>query len=288
MNNGIRFAVCITLIIGILLGISGCKTNPSDDETTITHSVKTPLPTDVTSYYDEESNLITDTEYSPDELSKNTVTIFDYFNLRVNQIKKDSASVTKTEKKKIRNATDSDGNDIPMSENGYINAAITSLDSYMLHNEETEIEYGKDLSDFLPVKGENFVSTLTLDEIEKASCTDSEGVRTITVTLKSPSLPETIEKAFDTENLDEIMNEFSKANSYLTFEKPVLTYKNCQIIVTANTETDEVIALEYIKSVDVKSKITGTGSLFEMGTVPVIFNYQNKVEYTIDRTITKN
>ena len=80
------------------------------------------------------------------------------------------------------------------------------------------------------------------------------------------------------------MAEFEKANAYMTAEKPTLTYKNCQIILTANVETDEITAIEYIKTIDVSTTVTGEGELSSIGTVPVNFNYRSSVKYDIDHS----
>ncbi len=285
MNKKILAAISVILVFSFLFAFAGCSNQTEDESTTTTTIfVKTPLPTDITTGIDEESRTVTDTTYTPEQLKANTATIFEYFNLHVNEIKGDKAAVKMSQGKSIGKAKDAEGNDIAMSENAYINSAITSLDSYMLHADGAEIAYGEDLVAFLPVKGASYVSQLTLDEIESATCVDNGNQRTITLTLKSPSLPATIEKAYDMGNVDEVMAEFAKAEKYLTVEKPTLTYKDCQIIIIANVETDEVHTIKYVKNIDVATNVTGQGSLADMGTVPVTFRYSNTVEYAIDRT----
>ncbi len=284
MNKKIIAIVSVILCFALIFAFAGCSLTEEEEESTTVINVKSVLPTDITSSYDEESNIVTDTEYSPEKLAENTKTIFEYFNLHVNELKAGKAAVNMSQKKRIGKATDANGESIKMSENEYVNAAINSLDTYMLHNDGAEIEFGEDLKAFLPVKGESYVSALTLDEIESATCVDNELERTITITLKSPALPATIEKAYDMNNIDDIMAEFEKAEKYMSFEQPKLTYKNCQIIVTANVETDEVTAIEYVKSMDVETAVTGAGNLASIGTVPVVFNYSNNIKYSIDRT----
>ncbi len=285
MNKKILAAVSMLLVFAFVFSFAGCSSTGEEEETTTTTIfVKTPLPTDITTSIDEESRVVTDTTYSPEQLKANTATIFEYFNLHINEIKGTKAAVNMSQSKSIGKAKDAEGNDLPMSENAYINAAITSLDSYMLHNDGAELAYGEDMVAFMPVKGASYVSALTLDDIESATCVDNETQRTITLTLKSPSLPATIEKAYDMGNVDEVMAEFAKAEKYLTVEKPVLEYKDCQIIIVANVETDEIHTIKYVKNIDVKTNVTGQGSLADVGTVPVTLRYSNTVEYTIDRT----
>lgn len=284
MNKKIMAAISMILVFSFLFAFAGCSNSAEEETTTTTITAKTPLPTDITTSYNEESELVTDTTYSPEALAANTATIFEYFNLHINELKGVKAKVEMSQDKSIGKAKDAEGNDIAMSENAYVNAAITSLDSYMLHNDGQTLEYGEDLVPFLPVKGAAYVSTITLDEVESATCVDNENQRTITVTLKSPALPATIEKAYDMGSVEEVMTEFKKADKYLTVAEPTLTYKDCQIIITANLETDEVHTIEYKKNIDVATEVAGQGTLADMGTVPVQFRYSNTIRYTLDRT----
>ncbi len=286
MKKKILALVSLALVFSFLFAFAGCSGTNTEDETTTTTTikVKTPLPTDITTSVDEESNTVTDTTYSPEALAANTITIFDYFNLHINEAKGTKAAVTMSQEKSIGKVSDEEGNSLPLSENEYIAAAISSLDSYMLHEDGAEIAYGEDLAAFLPVKGQSYVSGITLDEVESATCVDNELQRYITVTLKSPTLPATIEKAYDMGNVDDVLAEFKKAEKYLTVGTPTLTYRDCQIILTTNVETDEVIEIEYVKNIDVATEVTGTGTLEGVGTVPVNFRYQNKVKYSLDRT----
>lgn len=286
MNKKILAVISVVLVFSFLFGFAGCSSTTEEESTTTTTiNVKTPLPTDITTSVDEESNVVTDTTYSPEALAANTQTIFEYFNLHVNEVKSATAAVEMSQSKSIEKSKDAEGNDIAMSDNEYLNAAIVSLDSYMLHEDGANLEYGEDLAAFIPVKGESYVSSLTLADIESATCVDNELIRTITVTLKSPALPETLEKAYDMGNVDEVLTEFEKAEKYMTVGKPTLTYNDCQIIITSHVETDEVLSIEYVKNIDVATDVTGQGSLADMGTVPVKFRYRNAVKYTIDRTV---
>lgn len=291
MNKKIMAAISMILVFSFLFAFAGCDTNEPEEESTTVITAKTPLPTDITTSFDEEESVtVTDTTYTPEQLAANTITIFDYFNVHINELKGVKAKVEMSQSKSIGKAKSDVANeegeyeDLPMSDNAHINAAIKTLDSYMLNTDGASIEYGEDLVPFLPVKGANYVSALTLEDVESATCVDKDGQRVITVTLKSPALPATIEKAYDMGNVDEIMKEFEKANKYMTASKPTLTYKDCQIIITANVETDEVHTIEYVKNIDVATEVTGQGSLADMGTVPVTFRYSNTVKYTIDRT----
>lgn len=295
MKKAISVLLAAAVLFSLALTLSGCSFEEEKAETT-TVKVKTPLPTDVTTSYDENSSLITDTEYTPEKLAQNTATIFEYFNIHINELKGIKAGVSMRHDKSIgkteieKTVTDDEGNEIqetesvPYSENDYVNTAIDSLKDLMLNEPSDSIEYGEDLTGFLPVKGESYVSALTLDDVESATCVDGETERTVTVTLKSPVLPQTLEKAYDMGNVDDALAEFKKADKYLTVEKPVLTYLNCQIIIRADLETDEITSIEYIKNIDVKTSVTGADKLADIGTVPVTFRYRDSVTYSVDRT----
>ncbi len=284
MKKKVSALIAVILSLCFMFALTGCTGSDEDATTTTVINVATPLPCDITSVVDEEGNTITMTEYTPDQLTANTATIFEYFNLHVNTLKSDVAKVEMSQEKDITKATDDNGESIPMSDNEYVNAAIGTLKNYMLHEDGATVEYGDSLVEFLPVKGETWVSQLTLADVESATCVDNALTRTVTVNLKIPTLPATLEKAYDMGNVDAVLEEFKKANAYMTVSQPTLTYKDCQIIITANVETDEISSIEYVKRVDVATSVTGTGSLADMGTVPVNFRYENKVKYSIDRT----
>lgn len=296
MKKTVICAVSLIMVFSMLFCFAGCDFEGNAGETTTTIKAKTPLPTDVTTSLDENSSVITDTEYTPEKLKENTATIFEYFNIHINELKGIKASVSMSRDKSVNRieetkiVRDENGNEteeterLPYSENDYVNIAIDSLKDYMLNEDGAEVEYGDDLKGFLPVKGENFVSRLSLDDVESATCVDRDKERTVTVTLKSPALPETLEKAYDMGNVDEVMKGFEEANQYMKVDKPVLTYDNCQIIIKADVETDEITSVEYIKNINVKSAVTGVGNLESIGNVPVQLCYRDSVRYSIDRT----
>lgn len=295
MSKTITTAVAVLLAFAMLFSFAGCI-GQDEEETTTTVKTNTPLPTELTTSVDENGETVTQTDYTPEQRLANTAEIFEYFNLHINELKGIKASISTRVDKSIGNCEkvtyekDENGNEIenresiPISDNEYINIAIKNLDDLMFDKSGAEAEYGDDLKDVLPVKGETFVSSLTLGDIESATCVDGETERTITVNLKNPVPPQTIGKAYDVADIDEIMAEFEKANAYLTVEKPEMEYSDCQIIIKADLETDEITSVEYIKNIDVKTEITGQGNLADIGTVPVTFRYHESVRYSIDRT----
>lgn len=288
MTKKISVIISLLLAFSFLFVFAGCDSTTEDETTETTITAKTPLPTDITTSYDEESQLVTDTTYSPEKLMENTATIFEYFNIHVNELKTNAvkAAVNVSVGKNISKAKDAEGNDLPMSENDYVNAAIASLSGKMLNEDGSSVAYeDSNIVNDIPVKGAAYVSQLTLEEVESATCVDNGTLRTIIVTLKNPVALETVEKAYDIGSVQDVLTEFDKADAYMNVTKePVLTYKDCQIIIVADIQTDEVLSIEYKKNIDVATEVTFQGTLADAGVVPVTFRYESNVKYDLDRT----
>lgn len=288
MTKKISVIISLLLAFSFLFVFAGCDSTTEDETTETTITAKTPLPTDITTSYDEESQLVTDTTYSPEKLIENTATIFEYFNIHVNELKTNAvkAAVNVSVGKNISKAKDAEGNDLPMSENDYVNAAIASLSGKMLNEDGSSVAYeDSNIVNDIPVKGAAYVSQLTLEEVESATCVDNGTLRTIIVTLKNPVALETVEKAYDIGSVQDVLTEFDKADAYMNVTKePVLTYKDCQIIIVADVQTDEVLSIEYKKNIDVATEVTFQGTLADAGVVPVTFRYESNVKYDLDRT----
>lgn len=282
MKNKILSLLSLALVFALIFSFAGCSIGETEEETTtVAPTAATPLPTDITTSYDEESNVVTDTTYSQEKLDANTATIFEYFNLHVNELKSGDKAVKMSYNTKLGKSTDENGNSVAYSENAYINSAISLLKNKMLPKGSQELAEGESINDFMPVKGENFVSALTLEEVDKATCVDKDTSRVITVDLKSPTMPETIEKAFNRGSVEDVLGEFKKADKYLTVGTPIVTYKDCQIIIKADNQTDEISEIQYVKNMDVLVYVTGEGNLESIGTVPMRFALTENVTYSI-------
>ncbi len=285
MSRKLIALTAVLLTFALLFGFAGCSLIPEgEEETTTTVNVKTPLPTDVTSSKDENGNIITDTDYSPEALAKNTATVFEYFNKVINEVKGKKAALNYSTRPDIGQCEDEEGNRIPYCENEYIAAAITGLKSKMVKGGSTSIPYGQEYNREVPIKDTLFVSKLDAKDIESATCVDDGAVRTITVNLKNPVEKSTLNKAFDQENMDTVLSEFRKAEKYLKVDEPEITYDDCSIIITVNIETDEVTQIRYEKSADVSTKVTGTGTLESIGEQTVRFMFYSTTTYNLDYT----
>lgn len=301
MNRKILAVVAALLAFSMIFALAGCSSNKQEEETTTETTIakKTPnLPTeqlftvedDSSTYYlgaEGETLSETTTLDAAGILAKNT-TLLEYYNLNLNAIKDGStkAVVTRSESKSIGKQSDSEGNSVSMSENDRVNAAIETLKKYMLISaENTSTEYTADLADALPAHGEAWVSKLTIDDVESATCVDGDTTRTVTIVLKSPTPQATIENNFDVEDINAVYAEFDKAADYMTINKDatVLTYVNCTVTIVSELETDNVLSVSYSKGINVDTEVTGVGSLESVGTLPVKFLYTYSVNYNIDR-----
>ncbi len=287
MNKKIFALIALILSMSLILGFAGCAQEESEEETTTVINVLDVLPTQPTTSVDEESGeIITDTEYSPEAAAANTQTIFEYFNLHVNALKDKKAAVTMSEGKNIGKSTYIDENgeeqSKPYCENATLAASVNTLKKYMLHTSDSEAAYGDDLVSYLPVSGQKWVTALTLEDVESATCVDEGTTRTITVNLVSPIDSAALSKAFELGSLEDALVEFEKANEYLTVADASLEYVNCQIIIIANVETNEISSIRYIKRADVTANVTGAGTIADLGTQEVCFRYEQTREYNFN------
>ena len=274
--------LAIILVFALIFGFAGCALTEDDTETTSEISIKTPLPTDITSSLDENRNVVTDTEYSPEALKSNTVEIFKYFVSEIAALRNAKAAVSMSERNSIGKATDENGDRIAYSENEYINAAFTGLKKYFTRNADDSMEYGDGVYDFAVTNGESYLPDITAAEVESATCADEGNVRRVTVKLVSPVPAGVAEKAAAKEKVQYMLDEFAKAEKYLTVEAPELTYREYTIYLTINVETDEITQLRCEKSIDAAMSVTGQGELASVGTAPVNFNYYSEVTYNFN------
>ena len=297
MNKKLFALVSLVLVFAMLFAFAGCSIIPETEEETTILKRTSDLPTEqlykvsgdgVTHYLDGEGNEIENTTVLDDagKAAKNAK-LLEYYNVNVNALVDGSttAVVTRSEGKSLGKQSDSDGNSVPYSENSYVNAAIDSLKKYMLVTKETtSTDYTNDLKDALP--GADYVSTLTVSDVESSTCVDGDTTRTVVITLRSPVPEAVVDANFDKEDVDAVYAEFDKASDYMEIDKSAtkLEYVNCVIEVVTDLETDEVLSIKYIKGINVNTVVTGKGKLESAGEVPVCFLYTYTVEYNIDRT----
>ena len=297
MNKKIFAAVSLVLVFAMLFAFAGCGTTQETEEETTILKRTSDLPTEqlytvsgdgVTHYLDGEGNTLDNTTVldKAGTADKNA-RLLDYYNVNVNALVDGSttAVVTRNEGKSIGKQTDAEGNSIAYSDNAYVNAAVDSLKKYMLVTRETETtDFTNNLGDALP--GAEYVSTLTVNDVESSTCVDSDTTRTVTITLKSPVPQAVIDGNFDKEDIETVYAEFDKAADYMQIDKAAtkLEYVNCVVEIVTDIQTDEVLSIKYTKGINVNTVVTGKGKLASVGEVPVCLLYTYTVEYKIDRT----
>lgn len=275
MRNKIFAIISVFLVFALVFSFAGCTTEQETETTT--YKIKTPLPEDPTEGTNEKGETITDPTYSAEQLDANTTDIFDYFLGLVNGLGDDKAIVTKSIDKSIGKAKNDKEEEVPMSENDYINVAIETLAPYMFNEDGEEFDAKTPLTESLPI---DEFAALTREDVKSATSSYQGQFRVITITLNNP---------MDVHSVDEsILENFNdaKVKEYMTItEDPSYMLKECQIIVTVLVETDEITRIEYIKNADVKTSVKGEGTLKDVAETPVEFRYVCKTAYDINREI---
>ena len=277
MRNKIFAIVSVLLVFALVFSFAGC-TSSQETETT-TYKIKTVLPEDPTEGTKANGDKITDPTYSEQELINNTDVIFDYFIGIVAELGDDEAIVTKSIDKNIGKAKNDKEEELPISENEYINVAIEALAPYMFDEEGKEYDAETPLTESVPI---DEFTALTREDVKSATSSYQGQFRVITVTLNNPmdiySVDDSILENFEDETVKEYMT-ITKEPSYML--------KECQIIVTVLVETDEITRIEYIKNADVKTAVKGEGTLESVPETDVEFRYICSTAYDINREIDK-
>lgn len=232
---------------------------------------------------EEETTIITTTE--PPVISKTpqpmtSMESVAYFNLVMDAVKTDKPAVSvKTSKKNV--------NDIEC-DNEKIKAAIPTIKKYMLNTKADGADFGDDLTDVFPVKGQAWSSKLSVNDVRYANCLEGLKTYEITIRLKDEKdaspLTGAHGKAFDFVDKAEILKEFEKAVDYLTVDSLDLNFTGSFIKCTVDRATDQVLSVTYYLNVNADSVITGTGSFEDVGTVPLGLRYDSTITYELTWT----
>lgn len=277
MRNKIFAIISVLLVFTLVFSFAGCTTEK--EEETTTYKIKTPLPEDPTEGTNTKGETITDPSYSPQQLEDNTTEIFGYFLNVVTALGDDKAIVTKSIDKNIGKAKNDKDEEVPMSENDYINVAIEALAPYMFNEDGEEFDVKTPITESMPI---DEFKALTREDIKSATSSYQGQFRVITITLNNPmdvhSVDDSILKNFEDEKVKEYMT-VTKEPSYML--------KECQIIVTVLVETDQITRIEYIKNADVKTAVKGEGTLKDVPETDVEFRYICNTAYDINREIDK-
>ncbi len=202
-----------------------------------------------------------------------------YFNTVMDAVKTGKPAVKPEVKKNISNI---------VCENESLKAVIPTIKKYMLNTDADSAKYGDDLTKIFPIKGQAWSSRLSENDVRYASCLEAIKTYEITIRFKDEKdaapLSSSLGKAFDLVDKASILKEFEKANSYITVDKLDLVFTGCYILCSVDRANDQVLSVTYKLFADAVSSVTGTGTLKDMGNVPLSLRYESTVTYTLDWT----
>lgn len=203
-----------------------------------------------------------------------------YFNRVMDAVKTGKPAVSVSVSKDIKNVE---------TDNDKLKAAIPTVKKYMLNTKADGVSYGDDLTDIFPVKGQDWVSRLTLADVRYATCLEAKETYEISVHFRDEAeaapLSSSLGKAFDLVEKSTILEEFKKAEGYLRVDDFDLTYTGCYIVCSVDRATDEVRSVTYYLYADASTTVVGAGELKDIGDVPLSLRYESKITYTLDWTV---
>ena len=191
--------------------------------------------------------------------------ILDFFNRAVNNIKSARPGVSSSHDYSVK---DVDTGDVPEAK-ALIEFAKNFSDA--LEGTDDEREYGADLNDFLPRKGADGVSYLTIADIAEAEITDVEDDQyTYEVRLLLNDGKEYMQNAYDFEiDKSAVLSTFADYKDMLEVSDYDVTYSGGEIKARINKETNEVQWLRYERDAIVTASVNFTGTMASFGEVPV-------------------
>ena len=174
--------------------------------------------------------------------------IVEYFNTASNKVKTNAKSVTKDKEENYQ------AQDINLGALGALQGVVNGLiNDNMGVNEEQSGRTGTTAADknaIYPVENETWASKLTVDDIENATCTEKNGVYTITLTVKNDELASEYAhgtghhgKAFNIVMPQTIKDNAGPASSLLGSLK--VGYQNGKIIVNVDAATGNITSAKY-------------------------------------------
>ena len=177
-----------------------------------------------------------------------TAEIVEYFNKASNNVKTKAKSVTKVKEENYQ------AQDINLGALGMLQGAISGLiNDNMGVNEEQSGRTGTSVADknaIYPVENESWASKLTVDDVKEATCTEQNGVYTITITVKNDELAQEYShgtghhgKAFNIVMPQTIKDNAGPASSLLSSLK--VGYQDGKIIATVDAATGNIISAKY-------------------------------------------
>lgn len=219
--------------------------------------------------------------------------VLNYFNTVVNDLKNTQPKLVylyelniPDETLKIREQGKEDSDDIP-DVLVPLNEAAAGIKDIILENIKEvsgELPEGTENSEYLYIKGEAFISNLTVADIQSATIKEVGEFYYITINFKDYAAGEdasSLSKAFELRDKDEMLasEEFAKTSPYLKLNDYTVGYSGCKITAKVNRYTDQVVNLNYYKASNVVVDMTGAGTYESLGDISIIFTLEDKANF---------
>ncbi len=252
--------VAFFIFIGILFVFSGCSDEFNEKWE---------------AYWEKDSTTTTETKPSESmtPIPISTIETVEYFNSLVKNIKSVRPAFNYEFKYNL----------VDVESHELIEASVKSIKSYMLKTKKDKIEFGSPVKDFYQFSGDVNSPAISPDDVTSAKCTQEENEYTIKISIRDEeqaNSTEIISKYFEIESKSEVLAEFQKAKGYFILSDYDQQYKGSEIECVVDRLTDRVIRINYIKSSQIETQITGAGELVNIGDANLKFTFINEIVYS--------
>lgn len=267
----------ILLVSALLVSLTACGSSDTAEESEV---------------FSTEAAVYTE---SATPVGNTSEEVLNYFNTLVNGLKESKPAVAyryemnvPDDSIKITSKGSEDAEEIP-AEFDAINSAAPGLKDMMLEDIREvsgNVVKGEDNSEYLYVKGESWVSALTVNDIDYATIKEVGDIYYITIAFNDVEVggdTSSLEKVFELRDKDVVLasEELAKTSAYLKLNDYSVSYSGCKITATVNRLTNEITNINYFKSADVVADMTGAGTYEDLGAVSVLFTLEDKANFDI-------
>ena len=267
----------IILVSALLVSLTACGSSDTAEESEV---------------FSTEAAVYTE---SATPVGNTSEEVLNYFNSLVNGLKEAKPALSyryemnvPDDSIKITAKGSEEAEEIP-AEFEAINGASAGLKDMMLEDIRDvsgDVAMGEDNSEYLYVKGESWVSALTVDDIDYATIKEVGDVYHITIAFNDVEAngdTSSLAKAFELRDKDVVLasEELAKTSAYLKLNDYSVGYSGCKITATVNRLTNEITNINYFKSANVVADMTASGTYEELGEVSVLFVLEDRANYDI-------
>ena len=175
-------------------------------------------------------------------------------------------------------------------ENEYVKASFKTVAKFITKEGFGQsTEYGQDLAGVFPVKsGESDSTVINVSEVRTTFITDNKTDKTYTIVVKinpeeNPEQNNSVYgRLFNIEKDEDILKNFDNVKHLMTADSYSANYKVGSIKAVINKTTDHLVKLELHRDVRVETQVTGQGTLADVGTVALAFDYNSTANYDFD------